>query len=767
MNKFMNKFKKKFKIALRSKNKIKFKNALRSKNKITKNKFKYKLRLRLKSRFKYKLRLRLKSRFNRENKLKHNFRAKFRHKFKKLFWTDYRLKNFNLGRLPFRLKENKKTLFLNLNYQKFRNFYKKNFYFSSVIASSDFYLKFYRFFFFKSKVLSKKKKKFFFINFKLRKRRKKLISSTAKKKKKFFIKKSLKVFYFKKYNFLYKNNFFLYKNNFQNFNRKFLKLLSTKFLTTRKNNFFFINKKKSSLWSFLFEKKFNEINKNLKKKIKYSQILRKRLRKSSKKVLISKKRLERLYWFKHFSKRKKLKIFLFKKILRMKVYKKKISNKKKKNIYLKNFFFLSNSGSFFTHSGIYFFKTFFTSYFFKSKRLKKNLFFKNFLFLEKKTINFYIFNLKSKIKNLFILNFNGFVYLDRLNSLNFFRKENAWILRKIIYSFATKNEVQNFILKKYIKNHYKSIPFEKNNFLNFSSTNLNPYDFKTKFVEWAFDLTPKFFEQEVHSFNSYYFSTLKNYQTLVPFSFYSSLYTFSLPTIDWAGLILEPYYVHSLTSRDYNFTIKKTKFKPGYSSMWREYRSTLKISLNLKFRYQQQLTKYLLRFNKIIQNRLYYLFEMQLDNVLTLSKFFPDRSWSIFFINEGLIFVNGYRICNIYEQLFKNDFVQLIVSLKYYIVYRWLLNWQIFKKIKLRKRLNNRINMKNLPDDKQKSRNLPVWILKNKNFNEDVARYLEVDYFSLSFFIVYEPLFITDINPLSFIGTRFNVLNLFNWKYIN
>jgi len=230
---------------------------------------------------------------------------------------------------------------------------------------------------------------------------------------------------------------------------------------------------------------------------------------------------------------------------------------------------------------------------------------------------------------------------------------------------------------------------------------------------------------------------------------------------------MEPFHLKALNDIGYGFSIKKTKFKPGYPRMWRDYRNTLKILLNLKFRYQQQLTKYLLKFNKIIRNKLYMFFEMQLDNMLTSSKFFPNRDWSIFFIEEGLIFINGFKTSNLFEQLFKNDFIQLVISIKYYILYRWLTHWQFVKKHKFKNKLYKKLNSKNLPDDKQKSKNLPFWVFKSKNANEDVSKYVEVDYFSLSFFILYEPTFFTDINSLSFLSTRWNIITLFNWKYIN
>nr|AEV66668.1 rps4 [Oxytricha trifallax] len=373
--------------------------------------------------------------------------------------------------------------------------------------------------------------------------------------------------------------------------------------------------------------------------------------------------------------------------------------------------------------------------------------------------------LKSKVWFPFVHFSIGFLYLDALNSLSLYKKNNSWFLKKLLYSFASKNDLQNFILKKYLKNNYRAV---NKKFRNYSFIpDCEPYIFFSSYRDNEKNTNSFWIENSdrLTKFPSNYFN--QNNNSSLSFFKSNSLFTAKLSSIDWESILGEPSHLKSLNSIEYGFSIKKTKFKPGYSSMWRNYRNTLKISLNLKFKYQHQLTKYLLKFNKIIRNKLYLLFEMQLDNVLTLSKFFPDRNWSIFFIREGLVFINGFKVRNIFEQLFKNDFIQLVVSLKYYVVYRWLLNWQVIKKNRFKNKVHKKLNFKNLSEDKQKSKNLPLWILKHKNIREDVTKYLEIDYFSLSFFILYEPLYLTDINPLSFLNVRFNVINLFNWKYIN
>jgi hypothetical protein len=62
--------------------------------------------------------------------------------------------------------------------------------------------------------------------------------------------------------------------------------------------------------------------------------------------------------------------------------------------------------------------------------------------------------------------------------------------------------------------------------------------------------------------------------------------------------------------------------------------------------------------------------EMRLLNILIKSRLFNDNSASSFFLKNNLIFLNG-RICaNPNIQIFCGDFIQLVINLKYYILYK-------------------------------------------------------------------------------------------------
>ena len=68
---------------------------------------------------------------------------------------------------------------------------------------------------------------------------------------------------------------------------------------------------------------------------------------------------------------------------------------------------------------------------------------------------------------------------------------------------------------------------------------------------------------------------------------------------------------------------------------------------------------------------------------------------------------------------------------------------------------------------KQKAFTLPDWIFRIGFYRNDIPKYLEVDYFTLSSFVICEPLSVIDLSPLSFLDDRNTIFNMYNWKYIN
>ena len=215
--------------------------------------------------------------------------------------------------------------------------------------------------------------------------------------------------------------------------------------------------------------------------------------------------------------------------------------------------------------------------------------------------------------------------------------------------------------------------------------------------------------------------------------------------------------------------IRRIRFKPGYQRIWRQARTSIKEALSLKFKYQYRLTRYLTKFFRQTTHYMLSFSEISLEKTLMYSRLLPDVNTLVTFIDSKLIYVNGFCAWNTHVPVVKNDLVQLVISNWYYALYRWLLNWSIirikkFKRLVYRKGLASKHRL--MKTRKQKSRYTPNWIHNVRYDMSDVKNYLEVDYFTLSVFVIYEPFILNHqfINDLP--QTRPNIFKLYNWKYI-
>jgi hypothetical protein len=68
---------------------------------------------------------------------------------------------------------------------------------------------------------------------------------------------------------------------------------------------------------------------------------------------------------------------------------------------------------------------------------------------------------------------------------------------------------------------------------------------------------------------------------------------------------------------------------------------------------------------------------------------------------------------------------------------------------------------------KQKSQHTPTWIYNLRYDISDVKPYLEVDYFTLSTFVLYEPFLLLNYASDDVLDSRTNIYKLYNWKYIS
>lgn len=337
----------------------------------------------------------------------------------------------------------------------------------------------------------------------------------------------------------------------------------------------------------------------------------------------------------------------------------------------------------------------------------------------------------------FLLKNYGFIYLFNNLLFNYNKSTLVSNFKKSSFSFLLGNDLHKFVAKRYVKNR---------NFIDFQIDNFEAED-------WLFASYIKNFNIKKNIFNDGLNSNL---------AFLNSEHTNSL---SWAKSLNEMTILENLNNQSFNLNIKRIKFKPGYMSIWRDARSNFKKITNINFKYQYKLTKYLLTLNKLIKFKIFILNEMKLANILLRSRLIPDKLHTNYFIENGLIYLNGLNCWNPSILLFIGDFIQMIINLKYYITYRWLLNWSLKKKFKLKIKLKKKFTIASR-DEKTRSKTFPDRILINENLYDDVPQFLEIDYLSLSVIVLYEPFLFSDINVYTWIGNKFNIANLYNWKYI-
>lgn len=348
----------------------------------------------------------------------------------------------------------------------------------------------------------------------------------------------------------------------------------------------------------------------------------------------------------------------------------------------------------------------------------------------------------------FVGNFKSFLHLSHSSLLSQFQKKtnSTHLIKKTLYSFSLKNELHKFILRRYVRSRITSF-FYKNNTIFAKSAN--------------------FIGNIFQNFNKPLFSNLiDSLKSLTNADFFIHK---KLSTKKWIPANKMIDYTLMIRKEGDDLMIKRVKFKPGYMVIWRAARSVLKETMNLNFRYQHRLTSYLSKYRKFSNFRFYMNLEMQLTNVLIKSRLLHDQFSVDLFLDSGLVYVNG-QFCNDAKfQIYKGDFIQFIISAKYYILSRWLLSWIAKKRIRLRNKARFKLSPQGriFGDEKQKSYLLPKWVLYSRHLIEDTARYLEIDFFTLSIFVIYEPFMWSDTDPYSILGIRYSVINLYNWKYIN
>ena len=324
----------------------------------------------------------------------------------------------------------------------------------------------------------------------------------------------------------------------------------------------------------------------------------------------------------------------------------------------------------------------------------------------------------------------SFLYPEQEKRNLFMRKKKS-TLTSLVRNSSKYSQISNFFSFKNILNVYK----QKSALLQLNSLDSNQgFSFNNLFTN----------------------STKSNYSS----SFVEVLYKDHHKTKG-----IDNRYLHTI--RDVK--LGRIRFKPGYQRLWRQARSALQVTLGLNFQYQKRLTKYVTRYFNQLNRYLFSSSESSLDRIVLYSHLVPESKTLTLFFDSGFIFINGQIVLDIKRLISPNDIIQLIVSNWYYITFRWLQNWSLTRVKKL-KRLIYRKGLaskhKLMKTRKKPSRYTPFWIYNMRYDGWDVKPYLEVDYLTLSVFLINDPFLMVYYSPDDLPDLRLSLYRMYNWKYI-
>lgn len=85
--------------------------------------------------------------------------------------------------------------------------------------------------------------------------------------------------------------------------------------------------------------------------------------------------------------------------------------------------------------------------------------------------------------------------------------------------------------------------------------------------------------------------------------------------------------------------------------------------MGLRFVYQQQLTKYLVKFYRSSTRYSFSRSEMSVNRMIMYSRLLPDMPTIIAFMGQGLVHLNGQQLPDLSRILVPDDLIQLTVSM--------------------------------------------------------------------------------------------------------
>ncbi len=184
----------------------------------------------------------------------------------------------------------------------------------------------------------------------------------------------------------------------------------------------------------------------------------------------------------------------------------------------------------------------------------------------------------------------------------------------------------------------------------------------------------------------------------------------------------------------------------------------------IKYHKKKKASKLLKPRIKLSAKDFFLNFEFSLINILLRSHFFLNKNDVIFFVKKGFVFINGVKCCNFLKVIKITDKINLLFGKFFFIYYRNVID-KIDDSLKKVNRYFWIQNKKHYDLHKQQKHTAPGWAEHFLYYTEDIPNFLDVDYLTLTIFILYNPM------PYEYNHILLKYLNiykrrLYNWKFV-
>lgn len=209
---------------------------------------------------------------------------------------------------------------------------------------------------------------------------------------------------------------------------------------------------------------------------------------------------------------------------------------------------------------------------------------------------------------------------------------------------------------------------------------------------------------------------------------------------------------------------KTVNVKNRFNRVFFENRKILTTISNYRSLRQKHFTNLFSSFLKKNFLKTFFAFELNIINILLKSRFFFSKKQAQQALHNNIVFVNGVYAN---EKLFlkTGDRIQLIVNPSYYYIHKV----SVLYSAKFQRKVSQHIwRLVRFTSNiyKQAATHVPRWVFSIVNKKMDIPYYLEVDFLVLTSVMLTTPFWVRDFSFFLKKFLNFNLLRLYNWRYI-